>query len=78
MREVLANVVSNPRQYSPPLDMVASEVVREVRKRFVKLALKHKDSGRLVTVLDDILFSEYSNKQGIISHLTVTPSTVFR
>ena len=65
LREVLASIASNPRQYPLPSDIVASEVIREVRKRFVKLALRHKDSERLAVVLDDVLSPEY--RKGVVS-----------
>ncbi len=65
LREVLASIASNPRQYPPPLDVIANEVVRKVRKRFVKLALRHKDSKYLAAVLDDILSPEY--RKGVVS-----------
>ncbi|GEM_PF-954477 len=38
LREVLAAIASNPKYYSPPLDAVASEVAKEVKRRVVKLA----------------------------------------
>ena len=65
LREVLTSIALNPRQYPPPSDIVASEVVKEVRRRFVKLALKHEDSKRLATVLDDVLSLEYH--RGVVS-----------
>ena len=65
LREVLASIASNPKQYPPPSDIVANEIVREVRKRFVKLALRHKHSEHLAVVLDDLLSPEY--RKGIVS-----------
>ncbi len=62
LRELLASIASNPRQYPPPLDVVAGEVVREIRKRFVKLALRHRDSRYLAALLDDLLSPEYHKR----------------
>ena len=65
LREVLANIASNPKQYPPPSNVIAGEIVKEVRRRFVELALRHKDSEYLAFVLDDILSLEY--RKGIVS-----------
>ena len=65
LREVLANVASNPKYYPPPSDIVAGKVVKEIRKRFVNLALGHKDSERLAVVLDNVLSPDY--RRGIVS-----------
>ena len=62
---MLASIALNSKQYPPPSDVVANGVVREVRKRFAKLALKHKDSECLAAVLDDLLSPEY--RRGIVS-----------
>jgi len=65
LREVLANIALNPKYYPEPLDIVAGEVVREIRKRFVKVALSHKDSESLAVVLDNVLSPDY--RRGIVS-----------
>jgi len=65
VREILANINTNPRYYPPPLDPIAVEVVRKVRKRITKLAMRSANSDNLAIMLDDILSAEYG--KGIIS-----------
>ena len=65
LREVLASIALGLKQYPPPLDVIANEVLREVRKEFVKLALGQQYSEHLATLLDDLLSPEY--RKGIAS-----------
>jgi len=69
LREILAKINENPRYYPAPSNIVADEIIREIRRRIMKEIFQHKDKTRFPDMFDNLLSPILSPKytRGVLS-----------